>query len=401
MSKRNPMGDKVAIVGVGATAYGRRLDRSRLSLGLEAAKKAIRDAGLAKEDIDGIAGTGSGMFAVGEANFLALQEGLGIREITWCLNAEMTQGILHAAHAVFSGACETAVVVHAETRSPVLSASAQTEPLRVRAMEFQGAGVRPFGDYAQGWIHSGEPYAALAGRYLHEFGVPREVLGLIAINNRSNAVMNENAVLRTPITMDDYLSARMVRDPFGILDMDLPVDCGEAIVITTEERAQALPKKPVYIHAATFGEANRGTEYYENVGDYRAMSPWVAMAALWGKSDLTLDDIDIFFPYDGYTINAICFTEAAGYCQAGEAWDFFRENWDETSNRLKIGGKTLVTTNGGSLSHGRSSGFNYYTESVLQLRGEAGARQLAGCRATLIASGSLYHDPSVAILRTD
>lgn len=395
------MKDKVAIVGVGATAYGRHLDRSRISLGLEAAKKAIHDAGLTKIDIDGIVGTGSGMFAVGEANFLSLQEGLGIPEITFCLNAEMTQGILHAAHAVYSGACDTALVVHAEIRSPTLSASARNEPLRMRAMEFQSNGHQLFGDYAQGWVHSGEPYAALAGRYLHEFGVPREVLGLIAINNRTNATLNENAVLRTPITMDDYLSARMVRDPFGILDMDLPVDCGEALVITTAERARALRKKPIYIHAATFGEAMSGTEYYENVGDYRRMSPWVAMAALWGKSDLSLDDIDIFFPYDGYTINAICFTEAAGYCGAGEAWDFFRQNWDKTANRLNIRGKALFTTNGGSLSHGRSSGFNYYTESVLQLRGEAGSRQLAECRATLVASGSLYHDPAIAILRAD
>jgi acetyl-CoA acetyltransferase len=292
-------------------------------------------------------------------------------------------------------------VVHAEIRSPTLSASAQSEPLRVRAMEFQSGAERPFGDYAQGWIHSGEPYAALAGRYLHEFGVPREVLGLVAINNRTNAALNENAVLRTPITMDDYLGARMVRDPFGMLDMDLPVDCGEAMVITTAERAEALPRKPVYIHAASFGEADQGTEYYENVGDYGKTSPWIAMAALWAKSDLSLEDIDIFFPYDGYTINSIFFTEAAGYCRAGEAWDFFRQNWDKARNRLMVNGKTLFMTNGGSLSHGRSGGFNYYTESVRQLRGEAGARQLPGCQATLIASGSIYHDPSIAVLRTD
>jgi acetyl-CoA acetyltransferase len=250
-------------------------------------------------------------------------------------------------------------------------------------------------------MHQGEPYGAWGGRYLYEFGVPRDVFGLIAINNRTNASRNEEAVLRTPLTMDDYRNARIIYDPLCLYDCDLPVDCGEAMVLTTSERARSMAKPPVYVHAATFGQAEHGLEYYENGRDYRHVAPWVAMQALWPKSDLGIEDIDLFFPYDGFTPIAVCFTEAAGFCGPGEAYDLFTQYWDKDEGRLKLNGRTLVSTNGGSLSHGRSGGFNYFTESVRQLRGEAGARQVEGAKTSLVGIGSFYHDPTATVLRSD
>ena len=306
---------------------------------------------------------------------------------------------MHAAHAIFAGACDVALLVQAFNRSAGWSSSAQQDVLRVRATEFTG-GAHGYGGFAQRWIHQGEPYGAWGGRYLHEFGAPREVFGLVAINNRTNAVSNEAAVLRTPITMDDYLDARPIYPPLGLLDCDLPVDCAEAIVVTTTERARDLPHPPVLVHAATFGQSEHGLEYYENGRSWREVAPWIAMRELWRKSELTLDDVDLFFPYDGFTPLAVCFTEAAGFCGAGEAWDLFRSSWVEDEQRLRLNGRTLVSTNGGSLSHGRAGGFNYLTEAVRQLRGEAGARQAPEAKTALVGIGSFYHDPTATLLRS-
>jgi acetyl-CoA acetyltransferase len=301
--------------------------------------------------------------------------------------------------AVFTGMCDVALVVQGHLRTAAWSASAKGDPIRRHAVEVLGAGHGLAG-FEQRWMHQGEPYGAWACRYMHEYGAPREVFGMIAVNNRQNAALNPNALKRTPITMADYLAERMIYDPLCLLDCDLPADCGEAMVITTAERARDLPHRPVYIHACSSGQSEYGLEYYENKQRYLDAAPWVAFADLRGKTDIPLTDVDLFFPYDGFTTLAICYLEAAGFCGPGEAWDFLRDSWDEGENRLRLNGKTVVSVNGGSLSHGRSGGMNYFTESVRQLRGQAGDRQISGARSSLVGVGSFYHDPTVTVLST-
>ena len=402
MPRTNALQDKVAVVGVGATRYGRDLKRTRISLGLEAAAAAITDAGLTKADIDGICGSGAGVGAHGlhDANFLALQEGLGIDRVTFAVDAPNGNGLLMAVHAIVSGACDTILLVRTAKRSIGNSTSAASDPMRVRDSQLGGGGYRVIGDLAQRWAHSAEPYAAWAGRYMYDYGVPRDVFGLIAVNNRSNAVRNEAALLRQPITMEDYLMSRVIRSPFGMLDLDFPVDAGEALVITRADRAHCQDKPPVLIHAAVMGQTASGAESYENGRDWQSMAPWVAMTALWERSAITLTDIDLFFPYDACTAMAVMFVEAAGYCGPGEAWSFLTSSWSSEQNRLLLNGRTVVCPNGGSLSHGRMGGFNSLTESVMQLRGEAGSRQVPDARTSLVGIGSFYHDPTAFIFQT-
>jgi acetyl-CoA acetyltransferase len=387
------MRDQVAVVGVGTTAYGRNLNRTPLSLGLEAAMKAIEDAGLDKQDIDGICGGGLRPAFNRDANYLALQEALGIHETNWVLQSWLGACFVLAAEAVVSGTCDVALVVQAYQRDGGMSSSARNDAIRARATTF-GA-HRGFGEY----IWHAESYAAWAGRYMYDYGAPREVFGMLAVNNRTNAVANENAALRTPITMDDYLGARMIREPLGMLDFDYPVDCGEAVILTTPERAKDLRRKPVYVNAATFGQPERGAERYEN-GNWTEVAPWIAMRKLWSKSDYKVSDMDLFYPYDGFSPIAINFTEAAGFCGPGEAWPCFQQSWDDKEKRLKLNGKTLMHTGGGSMSHGRVGGFNYYTEAVRQLRGEADGRQVAGAKTALFGIGSFYHDSVAVVLHT-
>lgn len=395
---RNPMKDKLAIIGIGSSAYGRDLHQTPLALGLEAARKAIEQAGLTKKDIDGICGSGEGYHSKGP-NFLALQEALGIERVTWVSGGTLGRNLLDTAHAVFSGACEIALIVSVGQRLGGSSVSARNDPYRARAAKFGGR--HRTADVAMRWSHSAEPYAAWAHRYMYEYKAPREVFGYVAVNNRTGATKNPNAIMRKPITMEDHLSARMIRSPLGLLDCDLPCDCGEAMIVTTADVAKSLPKKPVYIHAATFGETGSGGEAYENGRHWTATAPWVAMDQIWKKSDVGIDDIDLFYPYDGFTPITVAFTEAAGFAKPGQAYGLYRDSWIETEQRLKLRGRTYVQTGGGSMSQGRLGGFNYYTEAVTQLRGEAGARQIPNAKVALIGIGSFYHDPTAVVLRAD
>jgi acetyl-CoA acetyltransferase len=398
---RNPLRDRIAVIGVGSSPYGRDLKRTELSLGLEAALKAIDDAGIERQQIDGLCGSGMNPLAMGGAGFLSLQGALGIDKTTWVKNGWLGSSFVYAAEAVFSGLCDVALVVQTYTREVLMSRSAASDPFRLRAAE-QKMGGMLFNedDFARRWIHSGEPYAAWMGRYLRDYGVTKDVFGLMAVNNRSHATRNPNALLRTPITLDDYHASRMIWEPMQMFDMDVPVDCAEALIITTAERARDLDRKPVYVHAMSLGGTRIG-EFYENTLGWTQNAFWVALEGLWARSELRVEDMDLFYPYDGYTLDAIATTEAAGFCKPGEASDFFQSSWDPKQNILRLNGRTLVTTHGGGLSQGRAGGFNFYTEAVRQLRGAEGVRQAAAAKTALVCIGSFFHDPSAVVLRAD
>lgn len=398
---RNPLKDKVAVIGVGSTPYGRDLQRSELSLGLEAALRAIADAGIDRQEIDGICGSGMTPLAMGGAGFLSLQGALGVDRVTWVKNGWLGSAFVYAVEAVFSGLCDTCLVVQTYTRGVGMSRSAAADPFRLRAAKFSDVGGDVGRqDFARRWMHSGEPYAAWMRRYMADFGVGKDAFGLMAVNNRAHAARNACAVMRAPISFDDYADSRVIWDPMQMLDMDVPVDCGEALIITTAERARELKAKPVYVHAMSLGGTRVG-EFYENTLGWTENAFWVAMAGLWARSGLQLADIDLFYPYDGYSVDAVALTEAAGYCKPGQAGDFFKDSWDRRESILRLGGRVLVTTHGGGLGVGRAGGANFYAEAVRQLRGSEGPRQAADAKSALIGIGSFFHDPSAVVLRAD
>jgi acetyl-CoA acetyltransferase len=399
---RNPLRDKIAVVGIGSTRYGRDLRRTALSLGLEAALAAIEDAGIDRQEIDGLCGSGMDTLAMGGAGFLSLQGALGIEKTTWVKNGWLGSSFVYAAEAVFSGLCDMAIVVQVNMREVLMSRSAASDPFRLRAAEKKmGAGLFGEDDFARRWMHSGEPYAACMARYMHDYGATKDVFGRMAVNNRSHAARNPNALIRTPLTLEEYHASRMIWEPMRMLDMDVPVDCGEAVIITTTERAKDLRQHPVYVHAMSLGGSRVG-EFYENTLGWTQNAMWIALEGLWARSELRVRDVDLFYPYDGYTIDAIAFTEASGFCRPGEASDLFESSWDARQNVLRLNdGRTLVTTHGGGLSQGRAGGFNFYTEAVRQLRGTEGARQVPAAKTALLCIGSFFHDPSAVILRAD
>jgi acetyl-CoA acetyltransferase len=396
---RNPLKDKIAIVGVGSTDYGRDLARSELSLGLEAAVRAIADAGIDRQEIDGICGAGMTPLAMGGAGFLSLQGGLGIEQCTWVKNGWLGSAFVYAVEAVFSGLCDTVLVVQSQLRGVGMSRAAARDPYRLRASKYGDVGGDVgLGDFAKRWFHSGEPYAAMMRRYMHDYATSQDAFGLMAVNNRAHGARNPAAVMRNAITLDGYYESRMIWDPMHAADMDVPVDCAEAFIITTAARARDLRARPIYVHAMALGGARVG-EFYENTLGWTENAFWVALRGLWARSDIKVEDLDLFFPYDGYTLDAIAVTEAAGFCQPGESADFFKSCWDLKRNVLRLNGRTEVTTNGGGLGMGRAGGSNLYSEAIRQLRGGEGDRQVENAATALIGIGSFFHDPAAVVLR--
>ncbi len=385
---RYPIKDQVAIVGVGTTPYMRDRGRSNLAMAIEASKNALLDSGMKASDIDGVAGSQIMAHQVAPT--------LGIPRLRWWANVQIpfTQQVLEAMHAIYSGACETVLAFHSTYRSTGTSRSAAGDPFRSRS----GPGMNILEPNPDS-IANVTGYAAWASRYIYEYNAKREDFGLAAINSRSNASLNEHAVLRHHMSMDDYLAGRMIRDPLCIYDMDYPVDGADAVIITTAERAKDLPGKPVLIHAATLGMPNHPEE--EQMESITKTGQQVVMDALWERSDLKLNDMDLFYPYDGFTIITLRWIESVGYCGNGEAGDFMRENWDTETDRLQLNGSVLVNTHGGSLSDGGTQGSGHIREAVLQLRGAAGSHQAPESKTALVVTGGFFFNAGGLILRTE
>jgi acetyl-CoA acetyltransferase len=387
---RNPIKDQIAIVGVGTTGLTRDAGtKSQAALALEACVAAIADAGLARQDIDGVVGT--------QPTAKYMTAALGLPRVTHDSNPAMPMlfSVVDAMNAIYSGACETVVVYHSVYRSPSVSRAAAADPFR-RHVGRHGAAPSAS---PQGRVDPEiADYSSWASRYLYEYGASRDVFGYIAINGRSGALDNPGAVQRTPITMDDYLAARMVRDPLCLLDMDMPVDGADAFVLTRVERARDLPQPSVLIHAAATALAAQ--THYDQI-DFTHHGQHLVAEILRSKSDLWIDDIDLFFAYDGFTNIAVQWIESMGWCGPGQAGDFLKSNWDTVQNKIKIGGRVLVNPHGGNLSEGATQGSGHIREAVMQLRGGAGARQVPDARAALLALGGFIFNAQGVILRTN
>jgi acetyl-CoA acetyltransferase len=242
-------------------------------------------------------------------------------------------------------------------------------------------------------------YTAWASRYLYEYHEERDLFGYIAVNDRSNAALNPAAVMREPLTMEDYLSARMIRWPLCLFDMDVPIDGADAFIITTPDRARDLRLKPVLIHATTAGMVAQNEE--DQTPSLLHHGQHVVLESLRAKSDIWIDDIDVYFPYDGFSFITISWIENTGWCGLGEARRFIKDNWDTDGQRLLINGRIPVNPHGGALSEGGTQGSGHTREAVHQLQGLAGDRQVPNASKALLTLGGFFFNAQGAVFRTD
>ena len=179
--------------------------------------------------------------------------------------------------------------------------------------------------------------------------------------------------------MDDYLSARMISWPFGLLDCDVPCD-GSTVVIVSRADAAADFQNVVRIEAV--GAALHGRSSWDQRADLTTMAANDAAAAMWKRTDLKPTDVDLVQLYDGFTWLTLCWLEALGFFPKGEAGP-----WLEGGARIRLGGELPLNTHGGQLSGGRLHGYGYLHEACLQLRGQAGARQVVGAEVAAVGAG--------------
>ncbi|MEX3101657.1 MULTISPECIES: OB-fold domain-containing protein [unclassified Streptomyces] len=384
--------DRAVISGTGASRIGRRLMVPPLDLTVEACEKAVADAGLTLDDIDGLCtypgGGAYGGFA--EGGVTALESALGIRPV-WHNGAGETPGpggsVIAAMLAVAGGLARHVLcfrTVWEATYGALARQGRISEPRRADAEGW----FKPFGAVSPAVM-----LAMNAQRHMHRYGTTRETLGWIALNQRANAARHPDAIYRDPLTMDDYLSARTVTTPFGLYDCDVPCDASVAVVVSAAETAPDLPGPPVRVEAV-------GTQILERPEwDQSTLThePQVLgqAAHLWTRTDLRPADVDLALLYDGFTFNCLSWIEALGFCGIGEARDFL-----DGGKNIAPDGPLPLNPHGGQLSHGRTHGMGLLHEAVLQLRGQAGQRQVADARTAVVSSGGLT--PSgVLLLRTD
>jgi acetyl-CoA acetyltransferase len=385
---RYPAKDQVALVGVGSTGFSRDAKRSSAALAAEASIAAIRDAGLRRDDIDAVVVASE----PGAPAPHQLASTLGIPTITHHTRPTpvVAFALIDAINAVYSGSCDTALVCFSFMRTPGASRSSTGDPLRRNLV----MGAPSYPENAS----MAAAYAAWASRYVYEYDTHREDFGRVAINGRTNAAQNPLAVMRAPLTMDDYLAARMIREPLCLFDMDVPVDGADAFVVTTTERARSLPHTPVLVHAATAGLV--GTNDEDQLPSLRRHGQHVVIDRLKAMTDIWLDDVDVYLPYDGFSIITLGWIENAGWCAAGEAGPFLQTHWDDENNRVLINGRVPINPHGGSLSEGATRGSGHLREAIVQLRGDAGERQVDGARTALVTPGGFFFNSQGIILRT-
>lgn len=364
--------NKVAIVGAADTEVGVVPDLSATQLYVKAAKLALEDAGITKDQVDGLITCVSFVEPyMYHAEMIAEYLQIFPR---YCMTAPSGGGttiamIHHAASAIVTGMCDTVLITMGDSQLSGLS--------RDKAIEaMSGAGhpqfERPYGPPIPAF------YALLARAHEHAYGTTAAQRAAVAVACRKHASMNPAAQMRKPITVDDVLNSRMIADPLHLLDCSLVSDGGAAIIMTSAERARDFPKRPVYILGVGEGHA------HEHVSQAISLTISAAKEAgerTYAMAGLGPKDVDVAELYDCFTPVVIIELEDLGFCPKGEGGRFVE------NGRIELGGELPINTHGGLLSHchpGQPGSMFSVTEAVKQLRGECGPRQVEDAKIALV-----------------
>lgn len=363
------MAREAYISGIGMSEVGVRLTRSPLGLTMDAIKEAIADAGLTLDQIDGVSTypgkmqifmgfSPIGVDEVIEACGLKTRWHTGAAESTAQLGA-----ITDAAAAVRSGLARHVICFRTVYEAAALARPEEFPPLERRKDVSGGSQwVSPFGAFSAAcWT------AQFAMRHMKRYGMTREQLAQIAINDHRNAALNPRAIVKEPLSMDTYMNARMISTPFCLYDCDRFTDASTVVIVSAGDALDEVTSTPIRI-AASAGSCER---YSWDQAEWAAAYP--TGRDLWKATDYTVKDLDTIQFYDGFAMQPITWLEGLGICDVGEGHKFI-----EGGKRIALDGELPMNTGGGQLGWGRLHGFGYAYESVVQLRGQGGARQIKG-----------------------
>ena len=372
-----PLERRAIISGIGQSDVGRRLGRTDIDLTVEACLAAVADAGLTRDDIDGLAtypGMGAGTAGFAGPTSSEVQDALRLR-LDWHDGGGEGPGqmraVIAACLAVAAGLARHVLVYRTVTESTAQGSGGRQG---IGGSGGGGGGVPRFSGFLQwslpfGAVSAVNWLALVAERRVHEFGLTREQLGQIPVNGRRNAGDNPKAVYRDPMSLEDYLAARMISTPLGLFDCDAPCDGSTALVVSHRDFAPDTPHPACHVNAV--GTALRGRPSWDQFDDPTTMAARDAAASMWERTELRPTDVDVAQLYDGFSILAMVWLEALGFCGRGEGGPFV-----EGGTAIARDGVLPLNTAGGQLSGGRLHGFGLIHEACVQLRGDGGARQV-------------------------
>ncbi len=357
--------NKTAIIGIGQTAFSKGLGKSEISIAIESSKKAIADAGLTPADVDGIV-----RFDIDNSQEDELAYALGINGLKFFATCPWGGGagantVQLAAMAVATGQASNVLCFRSRNRGKQSAAGPGAHsggrPWEKASMEARGKAQfhLPFG-----LVSPVQEVGVLTRRHMHAFGTKAEHLGAISVSQRANAVRNPNAVMREPITIEDYLSARFIAEPMRLLDCCLETDGGAAVIVSSAESARNAKHPPAYIMAAAQGLAHMTspmTNYYKD--DFFNTDSSLCARTLYERAGVKPGDIDVAQLYDAFSTTVLLLLEDY-FCGRGNGGPY------AASGAIRYpDGKTPVNTSGAGLSEVYLHGFNLILEAVRQIRG--------------------------------
>ncbi|PKV86838.1 lipid-transfer protein [Streptomyces sp. TLI_146] len=371
--RADSLGGKAAIVGIGATEFSKDSGRSELKLAVEAVRAALDDAGLTPDDVDGMV-----TFTMDTSPEITVAQAAGIGELSFFSRIHYGGGaacatVQQAALAVASGVAEVVVCYRAFNER---SGRRFGSGVQHREPSAEGAALGwslPFGLLTPAsWV------AMAAQRYLHAYGLTPEAFGHVAVVDRRHAATNPAAYFYgRPITLAEHAASRWIVEPLRLLDCCQETDGGQAIVVTTAERARDLRRPPAVITAAAQGAGRRQegmTSFYRD-GLTGLPEMGVVARQLWRTSGLTPAEIDVAILYDHFTPFVLMQLEEFGFCGPGEAADFVAAD------------ALALNTHGGQLGEAYLHGMNGIAEAVRQVRGLA-VNQIPGAGRVLVTAGT-------------
>lgn len=360
-----------AIVGIGETEVSRRSEATSVSLGLQAAIAAIRDAGLSPSDIDGVITQQTRANPQANASPLLAQR-LGIRPV-------------HVNDISLSGGAPSAMVANAVAAiqaglcSVVLCASGGGDQPLSREGRGRGRLSTGWEDFMNPFGAAAAPvsYALGARRHMHLYGTTSRQFGAIAVACRKHAQLNPNAVMRKPMTLDDHQASRLLADPYRLLDCCVPAVGAGAVIVASAERARDLAQAAVHVSGIGMSSLFATLEHADELASAAAAGAATRAFAMAGVAP---SDIDMAQLYDPFTSVVLVTLEDYGFCAKGEGGAFVE------NGRIELGGDLPVNTHGGLMSQGHLGGIAHVTEAVRQLRGQAEGRQVEAARTAVVSS---------------
>ena len=374
----HPLRGSVAVIGAGLTPFGELPGRSHLEIMGEAVHNALTDAGIDKNEVDGIFGSNFNDALGG----ILYPEYFGLKNIkvidsTNVGGSSFNNAMQNAAAALTLGLCDVALIAYGSNSR---TGARRGGPLAGRSFDFPYKPRQPINSYA-----------LAAARHMHQYGTTKEHLAHVAVSARQWAQKNPRAFMREPLTIEECLKSRMVVDPFGVRDCCLVTDGGAAMVVVRADRAKDFPNKPIYLLG--IGSATTHNDISQ-MPDLTVTAVAQAAPRAYAMAGISVKDVDVIEVYDAFTINTILFLEDFGFCKKGEGGPFV------AAGNIAPGGAHPLNTNGGGLScvHPGMYGMFLMIEAVEQLRGGAGERQVRGAEIALCNGNGGYLSSQVTLV---